>query len=847
MDTEAHKIRTKKVIVSGIVQGVGFRPLTFRVAKKNNIVGTVQNIGGMVEIVTQSSEENFQQFLYDLQTADCEGCEIIKIQISDISAEDQQVYPDFKIIESTANREVSIIPPDLATCDRCLGELYEKGNRRFFNPFISCMSCGPRYTIMDVLPYDRDTTTMVDFPMCEGCNEEYVSPESRRFHAQTISCHDCGPYLILKEYNKRSSQEEIQAKEWRGVRASSLGRGVKCINQPPRAGYKRDENRTEPCEKPVRPLNSHQVSIYKSKKRFERAVRLLKRGGILAVKGIGGYHFVCSPFLEETVQKLRQLKGREEKPFAVMFESVADIRQHCHVSPQEEQLLKSKARPIVLLYSQNEQMAPSTYKASIYCGAFLPYTPLQTMLVRACGPLIMTSGNISDQPIIREDSQMLALDSPLLDGILYNKRRILRSVDDSVAKIIDGKPQLIRRSRGYVPYPVFLPEREDNLKIFAAGGDLKASFCLYNRGSAVVSQYFGDLEEGSVLAEYRQGVADLSRLLKIQPELTVCDLHPNYFSTKFTEAMDRPLLYVQHHHAHVASVMAEHHLNDDKVIGIAFDGTGYGLDGHIWGSEFMICQGADFQRLAHLKYTTMLGGDGSMKDAKKTATCFLLGAGLEQYVSDERKTLIQAALTHGVNTIQTSSVGRLFDAVSSILDIRQENQYEGECAAYLEKEALLAEKSGVAAVPMAFGLIRQGSLLEIDAAPVLEVLCGLEWDQESGQGGRKRYEDQSAYLLRRQALALGFHYALAEVVLEVCRLLGQEQQTNKVAFSGGVFQNCVLTQRVLQLLERDGFSVYYNEAVPPNDGCISLGQIFVGIMNKDGSESVQLQSDRIKE
>ena len=796
MDKTECKVMTNKIIVSGIVQGVGFRPLTFRVAKKNNIKGTVQNIGGMVEIIAQSSNGDFENFLYDLQHAECEGCEIINIEITDITSETTESFDQFKIIESTSNEVVSIIPPDLATCDTCLEELYKKDNRRYQNPFISCMSCGPRYTIMEVLPYDRDNTTMEDFPMCGECNVEYLSPESRRFHAQTISCYDCGPYLIFKEYNR----------DRKNVKRDRL--------------YRKKAVQCDP----------HKVNIYKNKIRLQRAVQVLKNGGILAVKGIGGYHFVCSPFMERTVQNLRKLKGREEKPFAVMFESVEAIGEYCDVSVQEKKLLESKARPIVLLYSHNEKMAPSTYKGSIYCGAFLPYTPLQTMLLRECGPLIMTSGNISDQPIIREDCEMLSLRSPLLDGVLYNKRRIIRSVDDSVAKIVDGKAQLVRRSRGYVPYPVFLQESRKNLKIFAAGGDLKASFCLYNRGSAVVSQYFGDLEERSILEEYKKSVDDLSKLLKMEADMAVCDLHPNYFSTRFAESLNKPILYVQHHHAHIASVMAEHNLKE-KVIGIAFDGTGYGTDGNIWGSEFLICQGAEFQRATHLKYAPMLGGDQSMKDAKKTADCFLVEAGLEQYIHDDRSDLIQAALRNHINTVLTSSMGRLFDAVSSILGILDENHYEGECAAYLEKEALLAEKSKIFPEPMSFKILRKDDMIEIDPAPVLEVLCRFREETD---------HTEASFLSKRQSLALGFHYALAETIRNVCRLLRERYQVSAVAFSGGVFQNSVLTNRLIKQLRQDGFMVYYNIAVPPNDGSISLGQTYVGIMKAEQNESLSI-------
>ena len=852
---------TKKIIVYGIVQGVGFRPLVYRLAKKHNIKGTVRNVGGLVEIITQSSQQDFDGFLNDLKTNESNSYEIVNIEIEDIEIETIQTedieaedietenietkdieaenmeaenievenietkdietenmeaenievenietkdietenietenieaenietkdieaenieveniktrdieikdikikdarteklkhnnFVEFKIIDSGINDEISIIPPDLSVCPDCQKELFTNSDRRFHNPFISCMSCGPRYTIIKELPYDRHNTTMKDFAMCSSCQEEYTLPTSRRFHAQSISCNDCGPYLIFNESTNKEA--------------------------------------------------------------FEAAVTIINSGGIVAVKGIGGFHFVCSPFIEDTVLHLRQLKGREEKPFAVMFESISSVLEYCVVTKEEKELLESKAKPIVLLYTSNRSMAKATNKGSIYCGAFLPYTPLQIMLTNKCGPLIMTSANISNNPIIKDDLEMLQLKSPYLVGVLYNKRRIVRSVDDSVAKVIDHKLQLIRRSRGYVPYPVFLPQSSTNVQILATGGDLKAAYCLFKGGNAVVSQYFGDLEERTVLEEYKDSIIDLSRLLKITPDLIVCDLHPNYYSTKYAETLGIPILYVQHHHAHIASVMAEHDLKE-RVIGIAFDGTGYGTDGNIWGGEFLICEGADFKRAAHLSYTPILGGDQSMRDAKKTATCFLLNLGLDKYIKDDRSDIIQAAIKNRMNTVLSSSMGRLFDAVASILDIQHENRYEGECAANLEREAVLAKRSKLLPIEFTFSIKQKSDIIEIDPEPVFDAICKLKGNVPTG------------------ALSLGFHYAIADVILKVCEILRNEQTINTVALSGGVFQNTILTEKVLKLLREKGFQVYVNTAVPPNDGSISLGQTYIGLM-----------------
>jgi hydrogenase maturation protein HypF len=460
----------------------------------------------------------------------------------------------------------------------------------------------------------------------------------------------------------------------------------------------------------------------------------------------------------------------------------------------------------------SDNLAPSVNKGSIYCGAFLPYTPLQTMLTEQLGPLIMTSANQSDQPMIREDDEILSLQSDYLDGILYNQRRIVRSVDDSVARVIDQKPQLIRRSRGYVPYPVFINNPKD-ITIFAAGGDLKAAFCLYREGKAVVSQYFGDLEENMVMENYRQSFTDLSRLLLIKPTLAVCDLHPNYHSAQFAKTLDIPLIKVQHHHAHVASVIAEHDLRE-RVIGVAFDGTGYGTDGNIWGGEFLICEGAEFIRAGQLRYMPILGGDRSMKDAKKTASCYLLNMGLDSFILDDRRDIIKAALKTNVNTVLTSSMGRLFDAASSILDICQENRYEGECAVSFEREAALALKNRIKPEKLDFAIIENSEIIELDPKPVFNALVSLRKTKSKG------------------ALALGFHYALAEATADVCERLRDRYTSNVVALSGGVFQNAILTERTLMLLRQRGFETYVNLSVPPNDGAISLGQAYLGLLTK---------------
>lgn len=757
MDQGKDQSMTLKIYAYGIVQGVGFRPLVYHMAKNEGISGTVRNVGGYVEIIAQGEKGAVGRFLTVLTETKDMGYEIIKFEKEEISP---LALNDFVILKSGALGESSVIPPDLPVCPACQKELLNGGDRRFGNPFISCISCGPRYTIMERLPYDRDHTAMIDFKMCEECEKEYTSPESRRFHAQTISCNDCGPYLIYRDKKK-------EEKEWLEGEA------------------------------------------------LDQAAAALLEGGILAVKGIGGYHLVCSPFREDTVNRLRILKGREEKPFAVMFSSIAEIKKYCHVSKEERSLLESRPRPIVLLRREGDYMAPSTNKGSMYCGAFLPYTPLQILLTERLGPLIMTSANISGQPIIREDEPMLSLSSKELRGVLYNHRKILRSVDDSVAKIVDGKPQLIRRSRGYVPYPVFLATEvkeshgEKEPSVFAAGGDLKASFCFYENGSAVVSQYFGDLEESKVMEEYERSFEDMKKLFRFQPELVVCDLHPNYHSARYASSLGLPLIKVQHHHAHIASVMAEHHL-EGPVIGVAMDGTGYGTDGTIWGGEFLICQDKECKRAGHLSPFPILGGDQSMREAWKTAICCLTHFGLQEYITDERSDLIKAALCHHVNVVSSSSAGRLFDAASSVLLIAHENTYEGECASLFEKSGLSAMERQIKPASVPFEVSERKGIWELDPKSAFAALC-----KERGK------ENISA-------LALGFHIGFAKGIVSICEKLKAQYKISDVCLSGGVFQNTVLTEHAARFLREKGFKVYMNLSVPPNDGGISLGQVYLG-------------------
>ncbi len=822
MDKGKNENIIKGYLIYGLVQGVGFRPFVYSLAVRHKVAGSVCNLGGIVEIIAKAPKDALHAFMEELRDDEGKDYEIHAIEEVDISEERflrESREEGFIIRASEESLHAFSLTPDIGLCDKCAGEVLEEGNRRYRHPFISCAACGPRYTILEQMPYDRQTTVMSEFHMCGACEGEYAAPGDRRFHAETISCNDCGPYLLWEDgkggNDSKSKKDSIGRNDSKSGNDSkskkdSIGRNDSINGND---SLKWNDNKSSKAaiiswNRNTDTMTAGGAGSRKREEAFEKAVDVLKKGGIIAVKGVGGYHYVCTPFSSETVKRLRLLKGREKKPFALCFPDIRTVKEFAEVSPEEEKLLVSKAKPIVLLYEKERRMAEEVSKESMYLGTFLPYTPIQLLLTKELGPLVMTSANVSGKPIIRRDEEMLYVESEYLEGILYHRRKILRSVDDSVMKVTLGGPQMLRRSRGYVPLPLILEKKGPCL--FSAGGDLKAAFCLYKEGRAVISQYFGDLEEYDILKEYENSYKDLKKLLAVEPELAVCDLHPGYFSREFAKSLDLPLLQVQHHHAHIASVMAEHSLKG-KVLGIAFDGTGYGTDGNVWGGEFLICEGGSFTRAGHLRYTSLIGGDASLKDARKLALCYLLQEGLENEMQDERTALIKAALKSGTNTYLTSSMGRLFDGVSALLGICSESRYEAEAAVLLEQEARKALINGIEPAGLEFGIRKEEGMYLLDPAPLFLGLVRLKERKETG------------------ALALGFHYAVSEAVLCLCREIKEKQNINDIALSGGVFANTLLLEKVTELLTENGFRVYRNEAVPPGDGCISLGQTFVGL------------------
>ena len=770
--------QSERIKLWGIVQGVGFRPYVAKTAAQLGMKGQVLNIGGLVEITVTDTPLRITEFIDTLIKNKPVPAEIVHIKRESVSYRE---FDSFTIIKSGAgDDETAMLPSDLAICPDCLQELYDSENPRYRHPFISCMVCGPRYTIIDRIPYDRENTSMVDFPMCSFCESQYTALNDRRYHAQTISCHECGPQLIWKENQHHAPDSGIDQISGSGDFSSASCKA---------AHIRRD------------------AAV------LDHAAEILRSGGVIAFKSVGGYNLLADPLNDEAVTRLRKIKNREAKPFAVMFRDTDQIKEFCFVNDTEEKLLNSSARPIILL--EHRDLPYDEIRRSRFIGSFLPSFAAQYMLLDRISPLIFTSANLSDMPMIKDESEMEAMmaANPLIDGMIYNTRQIRVRADDSVVRVIDDQPQMIRRSKGYVPVPLYIDSAPSGkTMIFAAGSQLKNSFALTKGPFTYISQFFGDMDTVENQQLYENNVSRLKELFRVRPEAVVCDMHPLYYTTVFAEKYAAenglPLIKVQHHHAHVASVMAENDLKG-KVIGVSFDGTGYGTDGHIWGGEFFLCENGDAKRIAHLKYVDMIGGDASVKDARRSALSYihafengympvdLTGAesensreiavdisdiiayGRERLLSMPDAKLVTAALRSGINTVKSSSMGRLFDGVSSLLDIKDHNDYEGQCAIMLEDAAAFAQKHP-------------------GADPASD-------------------------------LALAFHQSVIDMIIDQCMTIRDESGASQVALTGGTFQNKILMEGVLNQLRSCGFSPYYNISVSPNDGGIALGQAYVAM------------------
>ncbi|WP_089719386.1 carbamoyltransferase HypF [Candidatus Entotheonella palauensis] len=752
----------RHIRVTGVVQGVGFRPFVYNLATQIGLVGTVQNdaAGVLIEVEGEAGQlALFEQALKE-NAPPLAVVERVVVEPMPSPIPLDEWPASFEIIASQDCAEhTALIAPDVATCADCLRELHNPSNRRYRYPFINCTNCGPRFTIIQGVPYDRPLTTMAGFTMCEACQQEYDHPHDRRFHAQPNACVVCGPTVALQR---------------------------------------------APCSEAVTGEDA-----------IRQGQQVLKTGGVLAVKGLGGYHLACDAQSEGAVRLLRQRKGRWEKPFALMARDLATVESVCEVSAAERAVLLSAQRPIVLLSARKDaDLSPAIAPHQRQLGIMLPYTPLHHLLLtEACPLLVMTSGNASDEPIAYEDEDARARLGNIADAMLTSNRPIHMRCDDSVVRVVsraNPQTQFLRRARGYAPQPLRLdtPFVEP---ILAMGGYLKNTFCLGKGQHAFLSHHIGDLDEVATRLSYRESIRHYQSLFDIEPTVIAHDFHPDYYSTQLAEEMPAcRYIPVQHHHAHIASVMAEHDLHE-PVIGVAFDGSGYGADGTVWGGEFMIADRARTTRMMHLAHLPLLGGEQAVRQPWRVAAAWLqqhVGDGwldlplpFCQVINQQQWTVLRQMEKRQINSPLTSSMGRLFDAVAALIGVRQTVSYEGQAA--IELEQLVDE-----AVTDRYAFACHASV--IGTKPLLSALLA---DLQAGVG--------------QSEMAGKFHNGVIEMIVEQCRSLRQQTHLNTVALSGGVFQNHLLTQRALQQLAEQGFSAYINTCVPPNDGGLALGQAIV--------------------
>lgn len=752
-----------RIIARGAVQGVGFRPFIYRLATQLQLHGWVLNSSQGVFIEVEGMEENLNTFLLRLNR---EKPQRAIIQSLEFSFLDSAGYEGFDIKESEEGREkTALVLSDISTCHECLDEIFDSTDRRFLYPFTNCTNCGPRFTLIEAIPYDRPNTSMRIFNMCPNCEYEYREPLDRRFHAQPNACPACGPALELW-----SPEGEI---------------------------------------------------ISGGKSALVDAAQAVKFGRILALKGLGGFHLIVDARSEEAVSRLRERKRREEKPFAVMFPSLDSVKGCCEVSSFEERLLISPESPIVLLKrvgTHCDLLSPNVAPNNLYLGVMLPYTPLHHILMREIGfPVVATSGNLKDEPIVTDEKEALVRLWGIADLFLVHNRPIVRHVDDSIVRIILGREVILRRARGYAPLPVRRNTSQTMPKILGVGAHLKNTVAISINDQVFISQHIGDLETHEAYEAFQRVIEDFKKLYEFEPDMIACDMHPGYISTRYAKSLGLPIIEVQHHHAHVAACMAENELNG-TVLGVSWDGTGYGTDGTIWGGEFLLSNYMSFNRVCHFRTFRIPGGEGAIREPRRTALGLLYEIFGEEFVkedipllrafSEEEIRILAQMVRKGINSPLTSSVGRIFDAVAALIGLRQRVSFEGQAAMEIE----YVTRSGIESY-YPFDIMEKEGFHSttspcyiVNWAPM--VLSILKDIQE-----RRHIE----YISTR------FHNTLSEIIIGVSNLLGIE----KVVLTGGVFQNRYLTERTYKRLEEEGFKPYVHQRVPPNDGGISFGQIAV--------------------
>lgn len=744
----------------GIVQGVGFRPYVYNQANRYSIKGWVSNQGSALIMDIVGEALHIRNFLLHIVN---NPPTLAKIEKVEAILKEYVKYETFEIIKSSVgNNEIKFISPDVGMCPDCLKDITDRNNQRYHYPFTNCTSCGPRYSIIKKLPYDRCNTTMDNFKMCPTCEQEYHNPTDRRFHAQPNGCPNCGPSLELLATDGKTITKKHSIRE---------------------------------------------------------VIRLIKEGKIIAVKGIGGFHLVCDAENNQSIEVLRVRKKRPHKPFAIMVKDIETARTLCYMSKKEEEVLLSNKRPIVILKKKynsllSENIAPNTSKI----GLMLPYTPLHYSLFQEnikC--LIMTSGNLSGEPIQYENPAAIEKLKDIVDYFLVHNRDINIPVEDSVVKVLNEKEIIIRSARGYTPYIIDIKAKN---KVLALGAQQKNTFCISQNGYVYLSQYLGDLQDYNAYSTYKKAINNLLSILNNTPEIIAYDLHPSYTTSQPFRFKDLIKIPVQHHHAHMVSCMVEHNLNE-PVIGVVFDGTGFGLDGNIWGGEFFIGDRAFITRVGHLKYVTIQGGDMAIKEPWRIATSYLHAIkynndNIQEWVSNEKVEIVKQAIDKNINCYQTSSVGRLFDCVSSILNVCQTITYDAQAAIELEEilDPSITETYEV-------HVNEESGLYIIDYT---NILTGIIKDVNQG--------------VTTSTIASKFHNTLINATIELISIINQCYGINKVVLSGGVFENRYLLSNIISKLTERNIKVYYHKVIPTNDSGISIGQLAIADTYKGVGKNV---------
>lgn len=737
------------VEVNGIVQGVGFRPFIHKLVKDSGLKGWVKNSTTGVTIEVEGNNDILINFVQDIKTKYPKLAVIEKVSYEIF--DDIKGYKGFEIIKSTHSEEkFTLISPDVCICEDCLRELFDENDRRYRFPFINCTNCGPRFSIIKDIPYDREKTTMAEFPMCSNCEEEYKDIEDRRYHAQPDCCFECGPELFfIDEFGEKTTNNAI-----------------------------------------------------------ETARNYIKEGKIIAVKGLGGFHLVCDAENSDAVNKLRVRKKRDEKPFAIMCKDISTVEKWCVLNKDERDLLESFRRPIVLLSKKNN-LLDHVSMDNKYVGIMLPYTPVHYLLLeKDIDTVVMTSGNVSDLPIIKDNEAAISELKDIADGFLMNNRDIHIRCDDSLMRIYNGKEYPLRRSRGYVPFPIKL--NGNMQEILACGAEQKASFALSKDEYVFPSQHIGDLKNIETLEHYENQIRHFEKLFGIVPKKIACDLHPDYMSTNY--AIDRgknsniSVAMIQHHHAHMVSCMADNNI-EQKVIGIVWDGTGYGIDDTIWGGEFLVGDAKEFKRYGSIMPIALPGGDKAVKEIYRVGYSLLydsLGYIPEDFIVSNDVKVIETMIDNKLNTPRASSIGRLFDGVASILDIKHKASYEGQGAVMLESLAIDNDE------------IYNFSIKKDNGVSVLdwrEIIRSIIDDKETG--------------IHKGKIASKFMNTLVEAAIKITKEIRKETNINDIVLSGGVFQNMYLLDRLTKGLIAEGFNVFTHKRVSTNDEGISLGQIVI--------------------